>query len=153
MTLYASGGTKSYVWAIESGTLPSGLTLASGKISGTPTVSGSQTLVVRVTDTAGRTAISGPLTIYVAPKLAILTATLPGATKGAAYSFTLNAEGGLGPYTWSKSSGTIPSGLTLSSAGVLSGTPTASGTFSMTVKIADKNRKSATRTFSLVVSR
>jgi hypothetical protein len=153
MTLYASGGTKSYVWAIESGTLPSGLTLASGKISGTPTVSGSQTLVVRVTDTAGRTAISGPLTFNVAPKLAILTATLPGPTKGAVYSFTLNGEGGLAPYTWSKSSGTIPSGLTLSSAGVLSGTPTVSGTFSMTVKIADKNRKSATRTFSLVVSR
>lgn len=153
MSLAATGGTRSYSWAIESGTLPPGLNVASGKISGTPTTRGSWTFVLRATDSAGRVALSNPLTLTVNPQLQIVTSALPGATKGVFYSVQLVGEGGVPPYAWSRSSGSLPSGLTLNTTtGVISGTPTVTGTFSYTVKIADKNRKSATRVFSLVVA-
>ncbi len=86
--------------------------------------------------------------------LAISTATLPDATVGGAYSQTLAASGGTTPYTWSRSSGTLPTGLTLGSSGIISGTPTATGTFSFTVKVTDSasTRASVSKTFSITVS-
>src|ERR1700692_2710418 len=61
--------------------------------------------------------------------------TLPSAGLGTAYSTTLAATGGTAPFTWSVNAGELPGGLTLSSVGLLSGTPTVTGTFSFTVKI------------------
>jgi hypothetical protein len=152
-SLAASGGTGTYIWELASGSLPPGLNLVGAKISGTPTTRGSSTFVVRVTDTAGRTALSGNLTLNISVPLQIVTTGLPGATKGVFYSVQLVGDGGVAPYAWSRSSGSLPSGLTLNSTtGVISGTPSVSGTFSYTVKIADKNRKSVTRAFSLVVA-
>jgi hypothetical protein len=152
-SLGASGGTGSYVWEIASGNLPPGLNLVGAKITGTPTTRGSYSYVVRATDTAGRTALSGTITQSVGVPLQVVTTSLPGSTKGAAYSFQLLGDGGTAPYTWSRSSGALPSGLTLNSTtGVISGTPTVSGTFSYTVKITDSKRGSATRVLSLVVS-
>lgn len=151
-SLAASGGTRSYVWDIYSGSLPPGLNLVGSKITGTPTTRGSYPIVVRATDTAGRIALSGTITLNVTVPLQIVTTALPGATRGVAYSLQLVGDGGLAPYTWSKSLGTIPSGMTLSTTGVLSGTPTVTGTFSITIKLLDKNRKSVSRVFSLVVS-
>ncbi|MDL2335535.1 MAG: putative Ig domain-containing protein, partial [Chloroflexota bacterium] len=81
-SLAASGGTGSYVWDIYSGSLPPGLNLVGAKITGTPTTRGSSTFVVRVTDTAGRTTLSGTLTLNVTVPLQVLTSALPGATKG-----------------------------------------------------------------------
>jgi hypothetical protein len=63
----------------------------------------------------------------------ITTTTLPNGTVGAAYSQTLTATG-TAPITWTLDSGTLPAGLTLSIAGVISGTPTAAGTATFTVK-------------------
>lgn len=66
------------------------------------------------------------------------TTSLPGATIGVAYSATLTAHGGNPPYTWSIFSGSLPVGLSLSSAGVISGTPTGSpGTSTFTVQAVD----------------
>jgi hypothetical protein len=67
---------------------------------------------------------------------AITTASLPGGTVGTVYSQTLAATGDA-PITWSKENGDLPGGLTLSSAGVISGTPTAAGAFTFTVKAAN----------------
>ena len=69
--------------------------------------------------------------------LQILTSTLPGGTQNTFYSVTLGAQGGLTPYSWTLASGTLPPGLTLNTAGVLSGTPTSSGTSTFTVKVTD----------------
>ena len=152
-SLAAGGGTGSYIWELESGGLPPGLSLVGAKISGTPTTRGSSTFSVRVTDTAGRMALSGTLTLTVSVPLQIASTALPNAIKGVAYSFQLVGDGGVAPYAWSRSSGALPSGLTLNTTtGVISGTPTVSGTFSYAVKITDKNRKSATRAFTLIVS-
>jgi len=69
--------------------------------------------------------------------LSITSTSMPGGTVGTSYSATLTATGGTSPYTWSLASGSLPAGLTLSTAGVISGTPTASGSFSFTVKATD----------------
>ena len=82
-------------------------------------------------------------TLTISPALAISTASsLPNAMVGIAYSITFTATGGYAPYTWSLASGsTLPAGLSLSSSGTLSGTPTAatpSGTpASFTIVVTD----------------
>ncbi len=79
-------------------------------------------------------------------------ATLPGTSANTAFNQTLAAGGGIGPYTWSLAAGsTLPSGLTLSSTGALTGTPVA-GNFSFTVRVTDLRNVSADRAFSLVVA-
>jgi hypothetical protein len=159
-TLTASGGTGNVSWAVVSGALPPGLTLSTaGVISGTPTtvnILGS-TFTVQATD-SGSPAQSAPrtLTLRIAAPLVITTASLPGAKYGVAYTQTLTASGGITPYVWSlaSSSGPLPIGLTLSPAGVLSGTPTAIGTFSFTVQVADSGapQQIATKLLSITVA-
>jgi len=97
-----------------------GLTLnaSTGLISGTPTGGGSGSFTFKVTDAAGNSATQ-TLTITVDPPLVALsvtTASLPGAGLGVAYSQTLQATGGVPSYQWSLTGGSLPPGLTLSSA-------------------------------------
>jgi large repetitive protein len=80
--------------------------------------------------------------------------TLPSPTVGVAYSQTLSASGGIAPYTYSISTGALPSGLTLSSiTGVISGTATAAGTFNFTVTAKDSDSFTATQVYSIAVAR
>jgi putative Ig domain-containing protein len=78
-----------------------------------------------------------PLTLTVAAPLAISTTTVPDATESKAYSFQLQATGGVTPYTWSVFAGALPTGITLSSGGLLSGTPTITGAFNFTAQVTD----------------
>lgn len=80
----------------------------------------------------------------------ITTDTLPSGTAGTAYNQTLTAESDA-PITWTLASGSLPDGLSLSTAGAISGTPTASGTFSFTVK-AENATGSDTKTLSIVIA-
>lgn len=112
------------------------------------------TYYARVSATNGNgttTSSIGPFTTSAAPLiLTTTTGALPPATVGAAYSKTLTAGGGVAPYTWAVASGTLPSGLTLSSAtGVISGTPTVDGSTSFVVRVTDATSATATRTFSI----
>jgi len=90
------------------------------------------------------------------PVTALLTittpATLPGASLNAPYSQQLATAGGSGSLSWSLVSGALPAGLTLSAAGVISGTPTASGTSTFTIAVTDSTATIANSTFSLTVS-
>ena len=87
------------------------------------------------------------------PPPAITTNALPGGQVGAAYNQSLSASGGVTPYAWSVVSGGLPAGLTLSSAGVISGTPTAVGTSNFTIRVAGGDGlASAAVAFSLMVS-
>ena len=82
--------------------------------------------------------VNGSTTLTVQPTaLSITTASLPAGTVGQAYSNALAASGGTAPYTWTVSSGTLPTGLTLTTAGQISGTPSAAATFTFTVQVAD----------------
>ena len=155
ITLAATGGIPAYTWSVASGTtLPSGLAISSaGVISGTPTTAGSFTFQVTVIDSAQGSA-SGSFTIKINPApLVITTTSLPGGTMGTAYTATtLAATGGTPPYTWSVATGGLPSGLAISSAGVVSGTPTAAGTFSVTLKVTDSAQATATQAYSITVA-
>ena len=85
------------------------------------------------------------------PTITINPETLPAGTIGAAFNQTLTTTGGRALHL-SVSSGSLPPGLTLSSAGVISGTPTTTGTFSFTVQALDSRGCTGTRAFALVIS-
>ena len=149
-TLSASGGTTPYSWSITSGSLPAGLTLgsSSGQITGTPTGSGTSSFTVQVKDSsspAQTASKSLSITISTAVStLQIITSTLPDGQQGTTYSATLSATGGKTPYTWSITSGSLPTGLSLSaSLGQITGTPTGSGTSSFTVQVQDSSSPAA----------
>ena len=143
-TVTATGGVPAYHWSIISGTLPAGLSLntTSGTISGTPTATGTSNFTIQVTDSEAPTAQTATanlsITVTNPPPLQITTTTLPDGTTGTAYSATVTATGGVQPYTWSVSSGNLPNGLTLNTgSGVISGTPTATGTFNFAIQVLD----------------
>ena len=155
-TLAATGGSGTYNWQLASGTLPTGLTLNpnSGTISGTPTLAVSATpLTFKVTDTGSpvQSATSTNLTLTIVPPvLTITTSSLPKGVVNVPYTLTLTATGGTGTDTWQVSPGTLPAGLTLSTAGVLSGTPTATATaLSLTFKVTDTGTPVQTATVIL----
>ena len=87
--------------------------------------------------------------------LSVATASLPGGTQGAAYSQNLAAGGGNSPYNWTLATGsTLPAGLTLSTGGVISGTPTGTGTTSFTVQVTDSSSpvQTAKATLSITIT-
>ena len=86
-----------------------------------------------------------------APTIVVGPATLPNGTTGTAYSQTISASGGTSPYSYAVTAGALPTGLTLSSAGVLSGTPTASGSFNFTVTGTDAGSFTGSRSYSLSI--
>jgi hypothetical protein len=126
VTLNASGSPGPYTWSLDSGTLPGGLNLSTnGVLNGTPTEYGTFDFSVRVADPAGESSTTSfVLTINPGPLQITTDFHLPVAEPDMLYSVTLTATGGKPPYTWSLASGTLPDGITLSSAGVLSGIAT-----------------------------
>ena len=133
----AQGGVPPYTWARTAGSLPAGLTInTAGLVSGTPTSAGTQTPTLQVTDSAS-TSTSGNFGITIAcPALTITTlTTLPPATQSVAYSFQMASTGGIAPVTWGASG--LPTGLTISNAGAISGTPSTNGTFTVTITATD----------------
>jgi hypothetical protein len=121
-----TGGTPAYSFSLSFGSLPSGLSLnaSTGEISGTPlhsTAGSTYSFQVTVTDTLLSTDVQG-YSVTVSPyTVSMLPATISAATPGSNYSASLTTVGGLAPYTYTLRSGTLPSGITLSSAGEITG--------------------------------
>ena len=162
-TMQASGGVKPYTWSLRgNSTLPAGLKLNGATVSGTPTAqatsAGFTIQVVDSSNTPPQNTAQMPLTIAVQAPLKITTTTLPSGMVGSVYSAPLNATGGTMPYAWSIASGSsAPAGLTLSSTGSLSGTPTtATGSTPVSVKVqvkdASTTAQTATATLSLQIA-
>src|SRR5882672_1721098 len=164
-TVAVTGGAGKLTYSISVGALPAGLSLNSsmGAITGTPTgPNGAVNFTVKVTDSSagGPQSATQALSILInlPPPPSITTASLPNATEGTAYSQTITATGGLTPYTFSivvPGTGTLPAGLTMSTAGVISGTPTGPNTTSnFTVKVTDSSNptQSATQNLSITVN-
>jgi hypothetical protein len=153
--LVASGGRPDYVWLIDSGSLPAGMTLSqAGTISGTPTVAGTSTFVVKVTDSNNASATKA-LAIIVRPSapLTISTAQLPGGSVGTTYSQNLGATGGQTPYNWTRESGNLPDGLSLNqTTGVISGVPEKAGSWSFVIRLTDATPASVTRTLAITIN-
>ncbi len=101
------------------------------------TVTANMTVTVQATAVADATK-SMSATVMVSPEPAITTTSLTGGSVGASYTATLQASGGAGTLNWAlDSASSLPAGLSLSSAGVISGTPTAAGTKTFSVKVTD----------------
>jgi Putative Ig domain len=147
--LTASDGTAPYTWGLSSGSLPIGLSLSAGTISGTPAIAGTSSFVLSVTDSSTpvpqtfKQSLSINIATSVSP-LQVTTNFLPNDEAGSPYSISLSATGGTSAYTWSISSGTLPSGLTLNpSTGTISGTPTVAGALNFTVQVRDSTTPAA----------
>ena len=140
-TFTQSGGIGATTFSLASGTLPAGLTLASnGVLSGTPTQTGSFPITVKATDSNGCSGTGATYTLTIACQtITVTNPAVNSGTAGAAFSQTFTQSGGIGATTFSLASGTLPAGLTLGSNGVLSGAPTQTGTFTITVKATDSN--------------
>jgi hypothetical protein len=171
--------TGSTSWTQTAGSLPPGLSLGactSGAdctdINGTPSSSGTYNFTLQVTDSKNNTATkSFSLTINPsAASFQIVTASpLTGATEGVSYLMDISTSGSSCgaccscpvTYTWSITSGSLPAGLSFNTGGpcingdhvYLTGTPTSTGTFSFTVQVTDCNGKTATKDFSLTISK
>ncbi len=153
-TLTAAGGRTPYTWSVASGSLPPGLALNSstGALSGTPTAAGTYSFVLQVTDSTPTSATKA-VTLIIAAGLSITSpAQLPTGVTGAAYSQTLTAAGGTAPYTWAVTQGQLPAGLSLSTGGAISGTPTITGSFNFTVQVIDNTGGKATQELSLTIA-
>lgn len=139
-TITASGGTAPYLFALVAGSLPAGLTLSSaGAITGTPSAAGSSTFTVRAVDDEGCWGTRIYTIVINAPSCPVITVsptTLTAATAGTPFSQMLTATGGTS-YTFTVTAGALPTGLLLSPAGLLSGTPTSTGEYAFTVTATD----------------
>jgi hypothetical protein len=149
----ATGGRPPYTWSLGAGVMPAGLSLSTGgSVTGTPATAGPSSFTVRVTDSASSSATQ-TFSLTIVGGLTVTTgASLPSGTIGTFYTQMLSASGGTTPYSWSFVSGTLPSGLSFSNSGAISGTPTAGGSFSFIARVTDAASSSATRTFNLTIS-
>ncbi len=148
----STGGTEPYSWSAKG--LPPGLTLTSaGGLSGTPTTAGIYKATITVTDSASPTPqtasqdftidISGNATLSVVPQGAV------NVSLNSPITLQLNAQGGTPPYAWSRTNGVLPSGVTLSGAGLLTGSITVPGVFTFTAQVRDSAGATAAQPISV----
>ncbi len=149
LALMAHGGSGTYQFS-GSG-LPPGLSITSaGQLVGTPTLPGDYFITARATDQNNQTAFSSlELVVTPAPVAINTPAPIAGGQVDQFYSEQLDASGGTGQTAWSVSGGSLPPGLMLAKNGVLSGTPTASGSYMFTAQVSDANGSTNTRAFQV----
>ena len=151
--LGATGGAPPYTWTVVAGTVPPGLALSStGSLLGVPNAPGTFTFNAKANDTAGGSD-AGYMTLSVLPASVTLQAdTLPSGMVGVPYPVqVLSPGGGIGPYSLAVSSGSLPTGITLS-GGRVTGTPTVAGTFNFTVTATDSNLPAGTSNLALALA-
>jgi len=154
----AVGATGTFTWNLISGNLPPGLSLSSSSTSsvtilGTPNTVGTSKFTIQVVDSAGSSVSrTFSITINPPPPLAVTTASLPQGTVGITYPSTQLQTNQSGSFSWTQTGGTLPPGLSLSTAGVISGTPTTVGTFTFTVQVTNASGQTANANLTIVIN-
>ena len=156
-TVTGSGGAAPYTFAVTSGTLPNGLVLnpATGDITGSPLTTGTFNFTITATDSngcPGSRAYTVIIAAFNCPAITLNPDTLPAGAVGVFYDETISASGGVAPYAYSVTSGTLPNGLTLDGAtGQIAGTPTTPGLFSFTIQALDADDCPGSRPYSIAI--
>ena len=147
----ATGGTGPYTFS-RTGALPSGMVFSGATLSGTPTQVGAFPITISATDSYGCVG-SRNYTLRVCQSIVVDPSTVPFGTVGVPYTpVTFTQTNAVGNATFSTTS-TLPADMTLSAAGVLSGTPSQFGTFPITVTATDQNGCTGVRSVSLFINR
>lgn len=153
-TFTASGGTSPYSFSVTTGatSIPTGLSVASsGSFTGTPTVLGTKTFTIKAVDANANEGTRQYTLEVVAVQIIISPTTLQNATINDSYTETFTATGGSGTYTWTRTAGSFPTGMSLATNGNFTGTPTVTGTFNFTIRATDSNTNFATQAYTLTV--
>ncbi len=151
VTLTGAGGNEPYTFAVTGGSLPVGMTLTpDGELTGAP-LSGSSGFVVTATDDSGCEGSREYSLQVVLPDPSILTTNLATAVVGQTYSQALAATGGTPPYLFLVNGGALPSGINLSTAGELAGTPVTEGSYPFSVAVLDRDGNNGVRDFVMTV--
>ncbi|MCC7599482.1 putative Ig domain-containing protein, partial [Janthinobacterium sp. FW305-129] len=157
ITLNLSGGAATSV-AVASGALHGTATASGTSITYTPTAGygGPDSFTYTASNGVGTSAPATVTLTVSGPTITVAPSTLPAAAVGTAYSRNVTAANGMAPYAYVVSAGALPAGLSLSSGGVLSGTPTAGGVFNFTLRATDSSTGSGpysgARAYSLTVA-
>jgi hypothetical protein len=157
-TLSAVNGVPPYQWSVQAPGLPPGLTLnpSTGEITGAytnPIIQWSYSLVFQVADSSpAPTSSTRTLTLKLAKQLQLSPTNFPDATLRQQYYGSVYIDGGTMPFAATLVSGTLPPGLTLSSNGAVSGTPTQLGTYPITVQIADSGNPQQTAQYTQTIN-
>lgn len=143
----ASGGTSSpyyFGWTLAAGSqpLPAGLSIEGagvwGCIRGLPTQSGTFNLEIQVTDPGPPQQIAtSTVRLFIDNRLALYAVDLPVGVVNQPYTGTLQALGGVPPYSWRITSGTLPEGIAFRTSGELDGTPVNPGVSALWVEVVD----------------
>jgi uncharacterized protein (TIGR03437 family) len=153
--LTASGGTPPYKFELSSGNWNAGLKInADGTITGVPsgTTTGQSSFMVLATDANGSYGFGNCQINILSGTFALLPESLPSAVTGQWYDVELSVAGGVYPYTFKLSSGTLPPDVQFGAQGRLLGTPTQAGTFKFRLEVGDKNGATAGRDYELFVN-
>jgi hypothetical protein len=151
-TIAATGGFGTYTWAVTAGTVPPGLELVNGALTGTPTTAGSYAFIASVTDVEGRKA-NFTAHIVVAEKLSIATLLLRPGKVGRLYAAKLKTFGGVKPATWRIFRGPLPRGIRFDrTLGALAGIPKTAGRYRVTFEATDALGVVSKKTLSIVVA-
>jgi len=151
MQLAATGGSGTpYLWSATG--LPDGLTIANntGLIAGIPRAAGSFKLSVTVNDYNGGKDTQPYTLVIAASAVSITSPSLPNGAVGSSYSAAVTASGGSGALTFTATS--LPPGVSLTSAGILSGTPTTAGTYTVVVTATDAAGATASATSRVTIA-
>lgn len=158
-TIPLAGGVAPYAWSVYYGSVPSGLVLQNnGEITGIPTIPGTYTFQVYVVDSSPvqQNYTSGNYSITINPSgpLTIRTTSLLDGVAGTAYQGQVVATGGTLPFSWSITTGSLPTGLSFdTTTGAITGTPTAApGTYPFTVQVTDSSSPQETSTQALAIT-
>ncbi|MEA2166099.1 MAG: hypothetical protein QOK37_4226 [Thermoanaerobaculia bacterium] len=156
-TVSASGGTPPYVFSLSSGALPTNLILnsATGAITGTPTTAGTYTFTITATDATGCSG-SRQYTVTITspgcPAIVLSPTTLPPGVAQQLYAQSVTASGGTAPYVYAVVGGALPPGLTINAAtGLISGQPTQTGIFNVTIGATDAVGCQGSRVYTIAI--